>query len=332
MNPERFRIFRLSRWCLWSLLTGAGVFVSISTLLGFWGRYSWFLDLFSHFRVQYLVSLSLIGVLFLAGSRRWRAVVFFAFALINFLLIAPFYLGRQDVAPGNARVMRAMMINVNTHYGDPHRVRQVIQEVDSDVLVLEEISSRWMNDLDCLESAYPHSHLQTRDDNFGIGLFSKFPFMESEIVYVGEAAVPTIIATLDNGREPFCIIATHPPPPFGATYSRWRNDQLEQLPDYISSELPVLLLGDLNMTPWSYHFRKLIKRSGLRDSSRGCGIQPTWPSFNPLFFIPIDYCLHSPDIVVLSKVIGDDIGSDHYPVIVDFAIINEPEDSAENML
>ena len=68
----------------------------------------------------------------------------------------------------------------------------------------------------------------------------------------------------------------------------------------------------------SHHFRLLLRRTGLRDSARGRGVQPTWPAGSPLLAIPLDHCLHSPDIAILQRRIGGDVGSDHYPVIVDF--------------
>lgn len=120
-----------------------------------------------------------------------------------------------------------------------------------------------------------------------------------------------------------CAVATHPLPPGGRDYSRWRNDQLEQLPDFIRSPLPILLLGDLNVTPWNYHFRRLLDRTGLRDSAKGYGVQPTWPSYNPLLRIPIDHCLHSADIAIVDRRVGQSVSSDHYPVIVDFVISRE---------
>lgn len=36
--------------------------------------------------------------------------------------------------------------------------------------------------------------------------------------------------------------------------------------------------------------------------------------------IPIDHCLHSPDITVINRRVGSDVGSDHYPLIIDFSI------------
>ncbi len=81
-----------------------------------------------------------------------------------------------------------------------------------------------------------------------------------------------------------------------------------------------MVLGDFNTTPWNYYFQKFLKESGLRDSSQGFGPQPTWPNFSRLLSIPIDHCLHSAEIVIVGRQIGPDVGSDHYPVIVDYAL------------
>ena len=70
----------------------------------------------------------------------------------------------------------------------------------------------------------------------------------------------------------------------------------------------------------SYPFRRLLRRTGLENSSQGFGVQPTWPNFNPLLRIPLDHCLHSSDISIVDRQIGEDVSSDHYPLIVDFVI------------
>jgi endonuclease/exonuclease/phosphatase (EEP) superfamily protein YafD len=256
-------------------------------------------------------------------ARRFKtAIVFFTFAIINLGFVLPLYLDRHVAESESASSLRAILINVNTRLGDVERVKQTIQQFDPDIIVLEEINARWVLDLQSLDNSHPHSCVEPREDNFGIGLFSKHPLAKREIVYIGDALVPSIVATIDIGSGKLGVIATHPPPPWGAAYSRWRNEQLENLPDYIISSLPLILLGDLNVTPWNYHFRKLLKRTELIDSSKGRGIQPTWPNYNPLLWIPIDQCLHSRDVTILNKKIGANVGSDHYPVIVDFAILS----------
>lgn len=304
----------------WGFLTAAGVVASVATVLGFFGRFSWFLDLFSHFRVQYLLGLVAIGAILLIGQRRKAAAVFLVLACVNLVPVLPLYYGKTDVPDKTVPVLRAMLLNVNTSCGDIDRVRIVVSSSNPDILVLEEISSRWMSGLTWLTNAYPHSLAEPREDNFGIGLFSKLPLAEAEVVYIGAAEVPSILATVSTVRTNLRVIATHPLPPGGRDYSRWRNEQLEGLADYVPSQRPVLLLGDLNLTPWNHHFHRLLARTGLRDSTRGFGIQPTWPSFSPLLRIPIDHCLHSADIIVVDRNVGEGVSSDHYPVIVDFVI------------
>lgn len=312
----------------WGLLTTAGIVASSATVFGFLGQFSWLLDLFSHFRVQYFLGLAILGVLLLAMKRRRTAVVFLIFAGINLFVVLPLYFGSRVSTPPSMQPIRAMQLNVNTNLGDARRVKSVIEQFNPDLVVLEEISSQWVADLQWLSKSHPHSRIAPREDNFGIGLFSKFPLPEHEIVLIGDAEVPSIIAKVDTGQTYFVIVATHPLPPINADYSRWRNNQLDSLPEYVPSSLPLVLMGDLNATPWNHHFRKLLEQTGLQDSSRGHGFQPTWPSHNPLLWIPIDHFLHSPQIHVVSREIGPNVGSDHYPVIVDFVIQAEQEKSS----
>jgi endonuclease/exonuclease/phosphatase (EEP) superfamily protein YafD len=80
------------------------------------------------------------------------------------------------------------------------------------------------------------------------------------------------------------------------------------------------VLGDLNATPWSYYFQRLVRESGLTDSSKGRGIHATWPAGLFPLRIPIDHCLLSPEIGVINKMTGNNVGSDHLPVVVDLQL------------
>ncbi|MBU1105751.1 MAG: endonuclease/exonuclease/phosphatase family protein [Candidatus Riflebacteria bacterium] len=304
------------------LLKIAGFAACLTTMLGFLGQFFWILDLFSHFRVQYLIGLVILSILLLALRQHRTAILFMLFACVNLVLLLPFYFGAHNPAPAGMPTMRAMLLNVNTRLGDPVKVKQLILDTDPDIIALEEISSRWITDLAWISNSYPYSIAQPREDNFGIALFSKFPLADEKIVYIGNAEVPSILATVINEKTSLRVIATHPLPPIGREYFDWRNDQLDHLPDYVSASMPQILLGDLNATPWSYHFVRLLSRSGLKNSSIGRGIQPSWPNNNPLLRIPIDHFLHSADIEIVDRRTGADVSSDHYPVIVDFVIMN----------
>jgi endonuclease/exonuclease/phosphatase (EEP) superfamily protein YafD len=161
-----------------------------------------------------------------------------------------------------------------------------------------------------------------REDNYGLGLFSKFPFTSSSSVEFGDAKVPSVIAQLDLNGQSLTIIGTHPPPPKRGYLSRQRDEQLMNIARSISTKTgPILLMGDLNITSWSPHFQNILRTGKLKDSRQGWGLQPSWPVDRPLFLVPIDHILVTEDIVIHHRRRGPYTGSDHFPILVDFAIM-----------
>jgi endonuclease/exonuclease/phosphatase (EEP) superfamily protein YafD len=306
---------------LWGLVTAVGAFAGATTLIGFFGSLNWLMDLCSHFRVQYFMGLSVVALLLLIPRKRRSATIFGVLAVLNLGVILPLYFGKASTPPSDVTPIRAMLINVNTKLGKPADVANAIRQFNPDVVVLEEINDKWLVDLKPVFADYRHSEQEPRGDNFGIALFSKFPFTHSEVAYIGDAEVPSVMAEIATTQAKCTVLATHPLPPGSREYSELRNRQLAELPRWVQrANSPVLLLGDLNVTPWNHYFKRLVRESGLRDSSQGRGVHPTWPTFIPLLLIPIDHCLYSPGIAIANKQTGPQVGSDHFPVIVDFVI------------
>lgn len=326
------RFFRL-RIRPWDLVTACGAILSSATVLAFFGDVWWFLDLFSHFRVQLLLGLSAIA-LALIFRRRYKAPAFFGMAaLVNLWTIVPLYFGEQPHPVAVSRSYRALLMNVNTGSGEPSRVAQAIRQLDPGVVALEEVNDQWLSALSLALRDYPYSRAMPREDNFGIALYSKYPLVHSEIRQVGEADVPSVIAELELPDGRLTVIATHPLPPGGPENSRLRNDQLARLPENVKrASSPVLLLGDLNATPWCSHFKRLLSRSGLRDSSQGRGVLGTWPTYFPILLIPIDHCLYTAGVHVLRRAVGPKVGSDHYPLVVDFVLTPQLQKGANRPL
>ena len=305
---------------LFGLLIAAGAIISAVTLFGFAGRLWWVFDLFSHFRVQYLLSILPIITLLLLGKRFRASAVFGLFAAINLACILPYYLSAGPAA-SNKPVLRAISFNVNTANEQFDLVKHFILEHKPDVILLMEVNSAWVKALEEIREVYPYRKSEPREDNFGIALYSKLSFTTCEIVYLGRAGVPSIVGEFDVEGEKLTIVGTHPLPPISDVYSAFRNDQIEAVSVYLSSVSgPKILMGDLNTSPWSYYFGRLLSTAGLQDSSMGRGIEPTWPTHKIWMRIPIDFCLISAEITIVDKKVGADIGSDHFPVIVDFTL------------
>ncbi len=304
----------------WVALSCATFLVCLAALGGYWGRVWWRLEQLSHFRVQYFFLLLVSTVVFLVGRRFRSAALAGSFAAANLALIAPLYFGSPP-ADGAQRTLRAVSFNLFTPNTHREKTLQFIREKKPDIAVFMEENSAWAEALARLASDYPYAHIVPRGDNFGIGLYSRIPFEGVQTVELGEAQVPSIVARIRFDGQPLVIIATHPLPPADATYARLRNEQLLAVADLAQEQaVPVIVLGDLNITSWSPYFDELLKRGGLADSRRGFGVQATWsPFFGPLR-IPIDHCLVSSQIKVVNRRVGPDLHSDHLPIIVDMIV------------
>jgi endonuclease/exonuclease/phosphatase (EEP) superfamily protein YafD len=307
------------------LLTAAGLLACLATLTGFVGRFWWGFELTTHFPVQYTLVLGGFALILLA-LRRWRwSMLFGAFALLNLTFLVPAFQEDDPATPataGHQITLRALIANVNAENRDFQRIRDLIATADPDLVVLLEATPWLLDRLRDLGERYRHRVAEPRDDLFGIALFSRHPLAQSQIVRFGDpASPPAIVATITAGARPFTLIGAHPWPPVSADLAEGRNRQLRALAARVrQSQGPVLVLGDLNLSPWSPWFARLLADSGLRDSRRGRGLQPSWPVDWPPLWIPIDHALFSEGICIRHRAIGPAIGSDHYPVIVDFQV------------
>lgn len=290
-----------------------------STVLGFFGKLHWSFDLFAHFRVQYMqIGLVLIAITLWKRLNK-RAVALIALAVLNYAFVLPLYFGKPD--PPTQKTIRAMLMNLNAANGNTDQVLQSIRTADPDLLLLEEVTPKWATELTVLDANYPHRLAKPRPDCFGIMLLSRHPLAHGQLLHLGDAGVPSILADVYLPQGAIAFIGTHPVPPMNAEYSKHRNQQLVELSHLTKRQTrPVLLVGDLNTTPFSRWFSKLLSESGLKNSMKGYGFQPSWPSNNRLLRIPLDHVLHSPKITIHHRAVLGDIGSDHFPVIVDFTV------------
>jgi endonuclease/exonuclease/phosphatase (EEP) superfamily protein YafD len=317
-SAAKFLSLRIRQW---DLITACGAILATASLLAVFGKFWWLFDLFSHFRVQYFLGLSAVALV-LIFRRRYKVPVFFGvLAIANLCTIVPLYFGSDSQPTGGSRSYRSLLMNVNTESGVPGKVAQTIKQLDPDFLALEEVNDQWLSTLSVTLAAYPYSKAMPLEDNFGIAVYSKYPLVQSEIRQVGEAEIPSAIVEARLPEGLLTVIATHPLPPGGRENARLRDDQLAHLSETVKqANSPVLLLGDLNATPWCSHFKRLLSESGLQDSSQGRGVLGTWPTYMPIFLIPIDHCLHTPGIHIIRRARGPKMGSDHYPVVVDFVL------------
>jgi len=103
-----------------------------------------------------------------------------------------------------------------------------------------------------------------------------------------------------------------------AEMAQIRSDQLDGLAAFVDTlNGPVALIGDLNISPYSPLFADFMQSAQLRSALQGFGPSYTWPAFAPVLGIPIDHVLVSNDVDIAGYFRAPNIGSDHFPLMVD---------------
>ncbi len=283
---------------------------------------TWYVDIFSHFKLQYVVTLLVLLALncWLIKKKIFIWLIF-GVTLWNLAFIVPLYFPRNpetNIPSGTS--LSIVCINLLSSNMEFDQVANYIKETDADMVVLLELSPVWEEKLQEICKLYKYQLMNARHDNFGIALLSKIE-MDAKLTYFGEESKPSIACDFTRDGERFTLIATHPIPPLSAASFENRNHQLEAIAhhrDKFSENF--IIIGDFNTSSYSVVFRDFARSARLKDSRRGFGILPSWPTY----FIPmqttLDHCLVSENIIVSRRATGKDIGSDHLPIEVEIAL------------
>jgi len=302
----------------------AVILATLATCAALGARLNWFLELFTHFAVQYLVLLVLAALLCLA-LRLWPwALLALVAAVPNALAVGPYLPGLVGGPPiVVARPVSLIAMNLLYRRRDATATRTYLEQRSPDILILSEITRRWREQLRELEGRYPYVAIRTRESPWGIALYSKYPLREIEDLDLGDdrSSHLRVQVELPGGlAEVYAVHLTSPP---RSSRARQRNTQLQLLARRIADAdpaLPKIVAGDFNSTPFSPYFQDLLRDSGLRDGRRPFGLQVTWPMWPVPLWIPIDHCLFSRNVVVAGVTTGPSTGSDHLPVECSFSL------------
>lgn len=301
-----------------ALLSVAVVAVGVCTVLTYLSSVNWIFDLFSHFRVQYVIGLSIILLLCALRNKLVLAVTAAVFIVPNLWVITTDLIAAPDNELTGGSSFRVVALNVrasNTRYAD---LLQAVKEFDPDVLLLLEVTDSWQRVATRLEPTYPFAHYYPRADNYGIALLSRHPVISVELIHVGGSDLPILHAGLEIDEARIDLIGVHLRWPFGKTRTDERNRQLRALGNLLANaDVPTIVAGDFNTTPWSDSFRAMTGAAGGKRLSYGYGLSPTWPAFLPPFLIPIDHVVVTPDLQITAKFSGSSVGSDHLPLVAD---------------
>jgi len=298
-----------------SLLLGAATVVA--TVLGSLESLTWAFGLVDNFRFQFFW-LALFSLAGLAWVRQWIPMgVVVVGILMNLAAIGPYWWG--SITPP-ATADRFSMVSLNTQAAnmDKAAVVDFVRRADADVIFLAEVTPRLLEFLERADLDYQRVTGTPAVTPIGLLALSRDPSISGRISNLGASGVPALIMEASIGSTRIEILAFHTSSPGRRTEAR--DDQLRGAGERVQErEVPMILIGDFNATPYTGSFRDLLG-VGLIDAQRGRGVAGSWPSGWGPFKISIDHALHTPELTSTAFAFGDSAGSDHRSLAVTFAV------------
>ena len=282
------------------------------------------LEFTSNFRLQYLL-ISFCTFFYWLLLRRYLWLIVSACSIaLNLLVILPWYLPpQQQIVDQKYESLRVLTFNVLHHNERYQDAINLVKNRSVDIAAFLEATPPWNTELLAIKNTLPY-HFSA--EKLQIEIYSRFPLNNPSIkrfgAYRGLAAF-----YITANQSKFTFVATHAYPQlfFGDVGWQNRNRQLEQGigSQFQTSDQPIIIGGDLNVTMWSPYYKTMIANSELQNARQGFGILPTFSVYLPQIpwlAIPLDHFLVSKDVIVTNMETEDNLGSDHLPILMDVLI------------
>jgi endonuclease/exonuclease/phosphatase (EEP) superfamily protein YafD len=289
--------------------------LALATVLALLAPLGWPFELFAHFRVQYAAAALLLAAL-LGWQRRARPAML-ALALAAWHAFPGAEALLAATPPTRCDGPAVTVATANVRYSNSHHDAFLawLDTGPADVVIVQEVTTAWVQDL-AARTAYPHQRMLPREDPYGIGVLSRRPLETVSLVDLAGDGLPSLTGVVEIDGQRVRFLGLHTRWPVAPSLAQLRDNALRSAAQLAQgSDLPTVLLGDLNLTPDSPAFDRLLHDGGLRDALAGRDWQPTWKAdFWPLA-LRIDHILVSPGVCVERGSAGPPVGSDHLPVL-----------------
>ena len=290
----------------------------VEPVAGLLSRYHWLADMFTHFQ-EPAFAITVVALAANARSHRKTSLVLTILAAIQLLPLVRYSVGNpvppSTDSPERLRVLVSNVLYNNRTCAD---LARLIRSERPDVIGLVEYGPTCREALADLRSEYPYRG-EFASGPSGVALwFRRRPELIDRPEWPVRSGNCLLHATFRFAGKDRQIWVVHPTSPM-YRFAHPGNPELTAIATRVrDAGGSRIVMGDMNSTDGSAHFRDFLRVTGLRDSRLGFGRQPSWPT-EFLYRIAIDHVLISDDLAVTARRLGPKVGSDHFPILFELA-------------
>jgi vancomycin resistance protein VanJ len=282
-------------------------------------------------------------------ARHWRVAMTLTPAVLLFVsAYGGRFIPRTVAHAAEAPTFKMLTYNLHAEVDHLDGIIQVIRDANADIVTVQELSypaaARFAAELSAL---YPYQALHPRHyPNAGQGVLSRFPLWDDVYWHntkppdsLGHMSVKVLIQGVTVN-----LFNTHPLRPVLHGIAFDDGPRRKEIADVLNRaakvEGPILIAGDFNMTDQTGDYFRITERFKDTYAEVGWGLGLTFPDAYPStaptqwlrravpvpLFMRLDYIFHTAQFqAIQANVWPSSGGSDHHPVLVELALLAQPE-------
>jgi len=310
------------------------VLVIIGTLLPISDNKNWFIRGQAYFRFWYLI-VNIVLIVLMVFMSPLNAVS----GILLFLLFVCSMICLRDILPftqfykkeiegcsdgSDYSTLNVLIYNVYQKNEQYDKLIEKVKSIDPDLVLLLETNETWYKAMQPLVDKYPYIIKAIQENTYGMMMLSKLKPIEKKVEKLSDNDIPSIDCLVKIKDQKIRIRGLHPKPPIPgeALTSKQKdaefNEAAKRISQLTEDEL-IIVIGDLNDVVWSKASKRFKKTSGLKDPRVGRGTYSTFPTYFSVRF-PLDHIFCSSEFLLSELKVLENIGSDHFPIHVEFAL------------
>lgn len=214
-----------------------------------------------------------------------------------------------------------LALNVLQSNDGKDEIRAYLDRVDADLVLLMETDRAWADALAPVLDRYETRIERVADDNYGMILATRLPVDRAELIELAYEHIPhpapVAVVELRIDGAPMLFTGVHPPPPI-PRFSRAERDRQTAIAARVArvDGVPAIAMGDFNDVAWSRSSQVFREQGDYLDPRAGRGIMASFKADSMIMRFPIDQGLVTDGVEVEGFEIGEDVGSDHFPILM----------------
>jgi endonuclease/exonuclease/phosphatase (EEP) superfamily protein YafD len=320
------------------------IFLIISVIIPFIRSDHWSVRVFDYPRFQKLVLIFVAFIIWIFIDDKTIfddillvllgiCTIYLAWVIIPYTPFGKTMIDRVDPNPGE-KPLNLLVSNVYQDNQDYHRLVQLVNKTNPDVLFLLETNKAWMENIREATDQFEYRIEVPLENTYGLLFYSKLPITFHEVNYLISEEIPSIVVDVEYNDEIVRLYGLHPTPPVPQENEESTERDAEILITGKAAKeygKACIVFGDMNDVARSRTTRLFLKTSQMLDPRRGRGMYNTFHEKYWFLRWPLDHYFLSSQFRVVDMKIEESVGSDHFPISIS-VVIRKDDTSGEMKL